>query len=235
MCWSARVSFIFSAVYACTILLVLFRKRGKWKANIAFMSLFMIMELFQGVQWTYGDVGSHFPDTSSCTLNNRYFTYFAYFLVIIQPLLFAVIGAIDYQWDHGWKGLVLVNLVVFLFNMIYQIIITENGVFYGYLLNRDNIYSFVTCTFIGPNGHLAWIFNGGSNSIFYNWQMYLVLSCISFLRFKWDLIGMPIAWVVTLVVSLVTTSFTFVEIASYWCFLSVVSCVFVIFQEIKFT
>jgi hypothetical protein len=234
MCWSAKVSFIFSVVYACTILWVLYRRNGKWKAHIAFLAIFMIMELFQGLQWLYGDVSSVFPDTTTCTLNNRYFTYFAYFLIIVQPLWFAIIGGYDNQWEGGWKRLILVNLAVFLFNMIYQIVITEKGTFYGYLLNQDNIYSFVTCTFIGPNGHLAWVFAGGSNTIFYTWQMYLVLSCIAFIQYKGDIIGMPVAWVVTLIISLVVTPFTYVEIASYWCFLSVISCVFILFQEIKF-
>jgi hypothetical protein len=221
------VSFVFFIVFVITIILLLIFGRGRLKWIYAlFLSVFMVMELFQAIQWISGDVGSVFPSTATCTDKNKYFTYVAYFLIQLQLVVFAVVGWLREPTESKWKWITALYSILAFFNMTYLIYNTEHHIDYGYPLNVHSVISYITCTFIGPDHKLAWIFTGGNLTLQFTWHTYLVQSLAVFVQYPKNIAGIPVVWGGILVGCLIF-QVSFIEIASYWCFLSVISTVFV--------
>jgi hypothetical protein len=159
------------------------------------------MELFQAAQWMWGHVGH-------CDNINEQFTLFAGALIWTQPLIFSEIlkSAVSRVREYT-------QLVRFLF--IASIIVFISG--------TKSIIS--SCTIIGPHHHLAWQFEYRENQLVPNHFTYMVLiGTTLFLsppRIKYTI---GIGWAMSCLYSLWRIGYG-IEFASYWCWMSVLSCI----------
>ena len=90
MCWNLPVSLSFSVLYASFIVYYYNKKPNFWKGYIMFCSFYLVMEVFQSLQWMFGDLVHeyHIYGPSICSTKNKNFTYTAFILIWLQPLLF---------------------------------------------------------------------------------------------------------------------------------------------------
>jgi hypothetical protein len=213
MCWSADVSAIFACIYLFFILFYLWWKPRQYKIYVMFGVLYMSMELLQMLQWLYGDVGT-------CTSRNRFATYAAWVLVWIQPFYFALVGYMAYQ-NTTFKRLAIFNFIVFILNFLALVWVSEHNISFGHI-QQDAAISSTTCTFEGPNHHLAWRWAGIHIDFVANYQLYAVLCIGSFIFYDWDLMTIPFSWSLTLLITVRFFKISYGELGSYWCFLSVI-------------
>lgn len=103
-------------------------------------------------------------------------------------------------------------------------IVTEFKIDYGYKLQDANT-SYMTCTVLGQNDHLVWLFTGFHVDYQANHLLYFVLCVISFMFYKRDLISIPISWFLTLFITYFVAQVSHAELPAYWCLLSVISTV----------
>ena len=167
-------------------------------------------------QWLTGVVG----DCSS-GLNIRS-TYFAYFLLYAQPLMFSVGGGIVGKWSRLWITLTLIFLAVMVTNVTILIVNTEVGIF-TQDLGITSVISNQTCTLQGDNGHLAWTFKNWLIDFDLNYQFYLIGCIIPLALYEWDMWCITLSWSISLLVTFVSFRMTLREYGSTWCLFSVVS------------
>lgn len=86
MCWNIEITFTFALLYATSIAIYYKLKPKNYVSYIIFSSFYLIMELFQMVQWMVLDFS-----VSESRLNTE-LTYVAYLLIWLQPVLFSYIG-----------------------------------------------------------------------------------------------------------------------------------------------
>jgi hypothetical protein len=224
MCWSAQVSGIFAAVYFVFIMINTYRKPLNFIYYNMFMGFYFIMEVFQCLQWLYGDVIASVTTNNTCSGRNLGFTYVAFLLIWLQPILFSVIGHLNYK-TRTFRKLRNITIFVLLLKLGIQI--------YTNVYVTSVIGPIITCTFIGENGHLAWLFNaiyvGGSYMSLRGTEylLYFFLCFIPFALYRQDLWALPLSWLGTLLITVVFFKVSVYEIASYWCFLSVFSTVII--------
>ena len=182
------------------------------------------MELLQLLQWIYGDVGS-ISTLGTCTDHNRIFTYVSFAYIFVQPLAFSCIGWIHY----GSKGTVFPRLTIFLAVCFVGFVInfivwnkTSTNLHYNYQL-VDSTIGNTTCTFVGDNGHLRWMYYGGHPDYHSNNLMYLVLSILVFTFYEKDLFVIPFSWGLTLLITITFFDYSLAEIPSFWCLMSALS------------
>ena len=80
-----------------------------------------------------------------------------------------------------------------------------------------------TCTFIGDNHHLAWMFYGGHPDYHPNNLLYVISCTTSFIFYKKEMYGAWISWLLTLAITLLSTKWTWIELPAFWCLLSIIS------------
>lgn len=221
MCWSIEFTTLFIFIYVISIIILFMTKPKKYVCFILFALFYTVMEIFQLLQWLYGDVLHTVQESTQCSLLNRYFTYFAFVLIWLQPLLFSFIGYIAYR-SKEFKKLSIITSCLFLFVFLTLVYTTEHNINNGYPLVDSNIGN-STCTFVGQNNHLQWMFKGFFIDYQANNLMYFVLCIIAMSFYNWDLFGVTLSWFLTLVITLSFFNVSKSEIPSFWCFLSVFS------------
>jgi hypothetical protein len=214
MCWDNRVSLLFSAIFLIINLTYVVIKPHYWKEYFLFGTFYFIMEMFQTLQWLYGDVGT-------CTQMNAYFTFMAYLLIWLQPLLFSYIGLRTSRHRRFFVFMTIVNMCV-LTTAVYSMY-SARCVEVGYDI-PNSIFSQRTCTTIGKTGHLVWKYKVGTVDYAPNYLLYLLLCILSFLMY--DRIGtqvVGIGWFICLIITKLVLSPQLLEMASSWCLMSIIA------------
>jgi hypothetical protein len=183
------------------------------------------MEVFQMLQWLFGNVGG--ITETSCTTINKIFTYTAFILIWSQPLLFSIIGIMTSNYKDIFRKLVVLNATVLLYACAVIVYITEYDVQYGYNLAKSSLNN-ITCTLIGNNHHLAWMFQTGLIDYQANHLLYMVLCLTTFIFYKPSISGIPLGWILTLFLTLLVFETESNEIASTWCLFSVFSNIVIV-------
>lgn len=229
MCWSQTATICFAILDIITLCTILYRRKPLWLVSFSCVGYFTGMEIFQFFQWTFGDVGT-------CSLQNRIFTYIAFVLVFSQMGFFATIGGYAQGWKDWTPEIIIYfsSVIVFTIQLIYHsegilipsIPLTRNTTEY---LTWDRNAGNITCTVQGPYGHMIWYF---ATELIHpdfrpNFLIYLIPLFVVFLRYRWNLIAIPIAWGLSLIISIIALRGTIAELASFWCMLSVICSVFV--------
>lgn len=225
MCWNIASTFSFSCLYIITINLYQYYKPRGYEIKIIFCKFFLIMELLQLLQWTFGNVKYNLTEYHTCSFINTIFTYIAFILIWTQPLLFSYIGYKNYQERNFiFTRLNIIN--------IFTAIIAIGGLLYSDLINNQNDYPFgysnysnTTCTYIGKNNHLVWNFTGFHIDYQVNHMLYFILCVIVFMFYQKDLLSISFSWCITLIITYFGFQVTLVELPSYWCFISVISII----------
>lgn len=223
MCQTSWISACFSVVYLIFIIYYFKKKPFYWKEYIIFSGFYMIMEIFQTLQWSYGDVynKSDIYGLESCSPINKNFTYFAYILIWVQPILFSYLGQRTTNGDYNliFKKLTIINLIVFIWSILTLFLGNFEKNFY---LIEDSIFAFDTCTSIGKSGHLAWQFKPNTIDYQANHLTYLILCFLSFCVYpdnELKIIGF--GWFISLIISSFYFTPTEIEKASVWCLSSI--------------
>ena len=235
MCWSPVATGIFASLYFISGVSILIRKPSKWVELLVFTSFYMIMELFQLFQWTLGDVTMIANETSilnGCSGTNQGFTYVAWALIWLQPLMFSSMGLYSNLWG-SWKGkksyflkITLMNLVIFFYAIITLISINLSNVNYGATdPDFDSNVGLITCTFIGKNSHLQWVIKSFHPDYQVNNLLYVILCLISFINYDGELLGIALSWLLTFFVTIICFNVSLSEIPAFWCMLSIGSVV----------
>jgi hypothetical protein len=229
MCWSTTATAIFASIYFVGIVILILLRQRNWIPYSVMLTYFMSMELYQFSQWSWGDVGF-------CTSStNRTLTYFSFVLVMAQPTLFSFIGLITYGF-FPWLGFFLLNSIgvgVGTGYLVYnsQQPITTATYLVNYFMADQNLYN-VTCTVVGPNGHLLWYWASGHHDYQMNFWYYIIGCLFCFVAYSRDLWVVPFSWFLTLAISLATLWNSKAELASYWCMLSVISVACILTQSV---
>ena len=188
MCWSIGITAFFSTIYIISIYVYILWKPKNYVQKILFSCFFLVMELYQLSQWLFGDVINYSTGKQNkCSIINKNFTYFGFILIWLQPILFNVLGHITYRSKEIFKKMYFVNVPLFVIAVISIFIITEFKINSGYS-RTDASYGFTTCTFIGKNHHLAWMFAGAHPDYQANHLLYFILCVIPFMFYERDLI-----------------------------------------------
>jgi hypothetical protein len=228
MCWTLTASLIFIGIFIGSSILIWFINPKRRVLFIVLMLYFCGMEILQALQWYIGDVVDDFPSSVACSIVNRVFTYIAFAYVFFQPVLFSLIGGFAYSWNRIWISITLLNAIVFLINFGTLLISTQGNIDYPYASLTGGTFTNMTCTVIGPNHKLVWLFKVIDINYTVNFQTYMWLSLVPFLFYNRDLWSIPISWFVTLLISAFAFPTTSVELPSFWCLLSIISVVVII-------
>ena len=237
MCWSPVATGIFGSIYIIGAIGILITRPRNYVISLAFLSFYMLMEWFQFIQWIWGDVTVTANETSllsACSAINEGFTYFAWMLIWFQPFLFSVMGI--YAHRHApmtgkkktFVYLSIVNFIVFLYSVIslaFANITSSTVVDYGYGAILNSNVGIRTCTFIGRNHHLHWMFRGIHPDYQLNNLMYVILCIISFVHYDWDIFGIPLSWTLTFFVTIICFQTSLAELPAFWCMMSICSLV----------
>jgi hypothetical protein len=228
MCWNIEATTSFSLIYLCFI--VFYYKMGMkyYKQYILFNCFYLVMEVFQTLQWLFGNVSN---TTETCTIINKTFTYIAFILIWAQPLLFSIIGITSDNNNNIFRKLSLLNILVFLYACAVLYYVTELNVQYGYNFEKSSV-SNITCTVVGANHHLAWMFQTGLIDYQANHLLYMVLCFVTFIFYQPSMRGIPLGWIMTLVITLCVFKTESNEIASTWCLFSIFSNIVIIMYHI---
>jgi hypothetical protein len=232
MCWNYQVSLIFSGLYLVTNSYYWFVRPRFWKEYLMFGMFYFIMEVFQTVQWLYGDVHENMlQGVSQCSSLNQKFTIFSHILIWLQPILFSYIG---YRTTSNNKNyffkLTNINLCILIISLV--------NLYYGlfcddYYQINNSIFGLSTCTNIGYTGHLVWRFKPDLIDYFPNYLMYLVMCILSFIMYdRPQILIIGIGWAISLAITILYFQPTTLEIASSWCLLSIIANV-IIFAYLK--
>jgi len=231
MCWGVEVSATFCVIYAAFAVYTYWWKPIQYRAYIMCGTFFFFMELFQLVQWIWGDVVSTVENASGCSHRNKWFTFLGYILVWGQPLLFASCGYVGYK-NKLFKRITILITIIVVANTLVTVYITLFGISQlgitpqetsGYKIQPNSITGPVSCTFIGPNHHLAWMWRTVHPDMSGNIQTFLVLNVISFMFYKKDMWGISIGWLGTMLFTAIFFNSSWTEFPAFWCYLSVTS------------
>lgn len=230
MCWGSEVSAAFAGLYFIFILFYYYWKPKNYVPYIIFTAFYMIMELFQTFQWIYGDVVNSVTTNNTCSRVNRSYTYVAFALIWLQPLMFSVIGYYAYKTKTFFRLMILnIKLLIFMFGVT----------IYIQFFTTTSLGTIVTCTFIGVKHHLAWLFNATFVVDHYvveqgnDYKLYFFMSLVSFINYESDLYAIPLSWLLCLVITFIIGTSSY-EIASFWCMLSVFSTVIIFLYSLYY-
>jgi len=178
------------------------------------------MELFQSFQWIYGDLINNYEifGPHTCSRINKNYTYVAYILIWLQPLLFSVIGYTELKKKIFIK-LIIFNILLFCY-ALYSIILGTEFNKQKYNIPNSN-FGINTCTDIGISHHLSWRFSVLKIDMALNNLTYLILCIFSFLFYKKELTNIWKGWIMALVITKIILNPYDTEIPSSWCLLSI--------------
>jgi hypothetical protein len=171
------------------------------------------MEIFQAFQWLWGDLDQSTVSTS-CSLQNKLFTTFAYFLIWWQPYLFVQIGeAIGLRLSYARNvGLATLTIALFFLFLGFFEVPTYN-------LPKSN-FANDTCTLVGPYGHLGWYFSVKSviyGPTFFVYFVLIINTLVFYPRILQLTVGL--GWLLTLFLSIAIVGVD-VDLPAFWCLLS---------------
>lgn len=202
MCYNQSSTACFSILYAISMFIYYKYKFKHYKLLILFNGFFMVMEMYQFIMWTYGDLT---VDHGTC--NNEFLTYGAYILIWLQPLLFSYIGSVAFPMNITFKELNKIFIIIFIISLI--------TIYYG--------TEGITCSHIGPNGYLEWSFKSRLRELQPNYLLYFMMCIISFSFYEFSLYNIPISWMISFLVTVSFSTVNIGELPSRWCYLSVIS------------
>lgn len=219
MCWNLSISLSFSVLYFTCILFYYFKKPRYWNIYILFCSFYLIMELFQSSQWLFGDVVTNYEiyGPSNCSLTNKSFTYVAYILIWLQPLLFSIIGYLQNR-EKIFKKIIIFYALIFCYSLVS--IFVRSYYTQKYIIENSNFAS-STCTEVGPTDHLSWRFSVENIDLALNNMTYLILCIFPFLFYKEELKNIWKGWVATLLLTKIILNPYDTEVPSTWCLISI--------------
>ena len=186
-----------------------------------FSGFYLIMELFQVVQWQYGELLNEYHKNGpvKCSINNQFYTMIAYVLIWLQPFLFSLIGY--YEINRRIFGkLMIFNIMVFLYAIGILWLGTEMIEKADYSIDHS-FFGQSTCTDVGPTHHLSWRIRSYSIDIQPNHFSYLILCMIPFIFYENELFNIAKGWGFALLVTKLLLWPTATEYASSWCFMSI--------------
>ncbi|AKI80022.1 hypothetical protein QJ850_gp677 [Acanthamoeba polyphaga mimivirus] len=223
MCWNYQVSLIFSVIYIVTNSYYVIKRPLYWKQYLLFGSFYLTMEVFQTLQWLFGNVYSDsMYGQSVCNSINVNYTIVAFILIWLQPILFSVIG---YQTTTTNKWFFSVLTVLNCFVFFYGLKLLYGGFEKpDYYTISNSMFGSSTCTNEGETGHLVWRFKPKTLDVFPNHLTYVILCIISFVMYENNatrVIGL--GWLLSLIITKLLLAPTLVEIASSWCLLSIIA------------
>lgn len=226
MCWNLPVSISFSVLYTACILFYYAKKPRYWRLYILFSGFYLIMEMFQSLQWIFGDV--IYKDLTfgpeKCSFTNKSFTYFAYVLIWLQPLLFSIIGYLQDR-NKFLKKIIILNIIVFCYSLVSVFVRLYHT--QKYLIEGSN-FAGATCTHVGPTHHLSWRFAVENIDLALNNMTYVILCTFSFLFYREELKNIWKGWVVTLLITKLVLNPHNAEVPSTWCLISVIANIIII-------
>ncbi len=235
MCWSVPYTIIFSILYICFGCYFLMTKPTCWKSYIAFSAFYFTMEIFQLSQWLYGDVidDHNTHGNVSCSLTNEIYTYVAYILIWLQPILFCYIGLRDsIKYKNFFEKYMWFVSGVFCIAMLTLIMGSLKGDPGAYII-KDSIYGTHTCTSIGPTHHLGWQFKPIIIDYQPNHFAYLALCILSFMFYdRKELKCIVYGWFLALILTIKILKPSNTELASSWCLLSIIGELTIFFSVI---
>lgn len=217
MCWSILASSVFAFLYLVAIVIFYIEKSKFYKCYVTFSIFYMIMEIFQTLQWFLGDVSP--TEINQCSFTNRFFTYVAYILIWSQPLLYSYIGYLSNQNISIFKKLNYLNVLVLFFAVTLLFQNNDNLI----LVSHDSNLSNVTCTSIGETDHLVWRFKMSNVDMQPNNFTYLILCIFSFLLYERELSYIGYGWTLSFIFTTLALKPTNLEIPSTWCLMSVIA------------
>jgi hypothetical protein len=222
MCWSVGVSLTAAAIHIFTLYLLIKQKDVLYNGFIAFVSFYLVMELYQAASWVM------LYTNDSCSSINTLFTYFGYLLIWLQPLLFALITLTDFL-NHSTpdiRGIFIVR------NQLISLSIASVLMLVTALLNialageitydyPNSNFGEITCTTAGPHGHLSWQFAVRTLIHAPNYYSYwsTIVIIIGYMRphMKYTL---GLGWITSLLISLFLVG-SGPELPAFWCLLSI--------------
>lgn len=228
MCWNYQVSLLFTIIYLTFDAYIFYQRPRFWKEYLVFGLFYTGMELFQTMQWLYGDVYDEDIyqkyGVPTCNITNFHYTMIAHMLIWSQPIMFAVIGirTIDYVYGYqAVKKMLLISVFLFIYSTysLYQKSFEQSED-----MIKNSVLGYSTCTNRGETGHLVWRFRPQNIDYFVNYLMYLILCFCCFVCYdKIETVIIGVGWMVSLLVTQLVLRPTSIEIASSWCLLSVVA------------
>ena len=96
------------------------------------------MEIFQTLQWLYGDVNDYsITGTSYCDIVNTRYTIIAHLLIWLQPILFSYIGYRTNKNNNFFKYYNYLTIIV----LIYSLMLLYMGINHEYYYSiNDSIF-----------------------------------------------------------------------------------------------
>lgn len=221
MCWNYSVSLYFSIVYLVINIYYIVKKPKYWQEYLIFGTFYFIMELFQTMQWLFGDVYENsITGISNCSQINVNYTIIAHILIWSQPIMFSYIGYRTNKYKNIFKYFCYLNCIL----LFYSLIILDRGFDSNYYSIKNSIYGLSTCTNKGSSGHLVWRFKPANIEYFPNYLMYLFLCIFSFLMYdKKEIQVIGIGWFTCLIITKIVLRPKLIEFASSWCLLSIIA------------
>lgn len=216
MCWSAQISLLTACVHVITLGFVLrldhkltpFVRSGFLK----FLGFYLIMELFQALQWLTANP-QHFGPKQSCSSWNQGTTVLAYFLIWAQPYLFSSIAG--NKSANSLNRASVITLAYAMFAILKPLVFKQTSCSIDYSNYHSN-----TCTFAGKHGHLDWKF--AIVNIMYQPThfVYLLLIGLTLPKLhdvhKWTI---GVGWILTLLLSIYLVGGG-PEVPAFWCMTS---------------
>jgi len=208
MCSSVGISLLAACSHAATWSFVKFYRPPNDKSYLLFCQFYFVMEVFQAVQWTWGDV-------NTCNFTNQSMTFIAYILIWWQPYLFVQMGRVT-----GLRLTYARNFSLFVFAFALALLGYGMMEIPTYNLPTSN-FANITCTKVGAHGHLGWEFSPKSvvyGPTFFVYFATIINTIYFYPRHLQMTIGM--GWGLTLFMSMALVG-TSVDLPAFWCLLSV--------------
>jgi hypothetical protein len=238
MCWNYQVSLSFSILYFLINCYYVLKKPPYWKEYLMFGAFYFTMEVFQSLQWLYGNVYmlSDQSEQSSfvsgmiakygvhtCNITNSHFTMAAHILIWLQPILFSYIGyrTVDSSSRKFMKYQIWVNCTILVQSSLQLLSSPSQGNPYTI---SGSIFGLSMCTNEGDTGHLVWRFKPLLIEYFPNYLAYLTMCVLAFLCYdKAEIKIIGYGWFASLLITAVILRPTLLEYASAWCLFSIVA------------
>lgn len=226
MCWNPIASASFSLIYGCFNAYYYFVQPPHWKQYLIFSSFYFVMEVFQTCQWLFGEVleiqylFQYQMGIKFCPKTNAYFTWIAFILIWLQPVMFAYIGKISNNSLFFQKYYPICWLVFFyaLLNLGMGSVL-ESRQFYSI---EESIYGLSTCTTKMDQSYLMRRFRPYMVDYDTNHFVYLFLCFLSFVFYPKDIRIIGYGWLASLFATFIILEPSNVELMASWCLLSIV-------------
>lgn len=213
MCWTAQVSVGFGLVHLLGFALT---ERKSYRTFTAFYAL---MEFYQAFQWIWGDV-------HSCTDWNSQVTVVAYGLIWFQPWLYVIMGEAEGLRLQYAK---LASMTTYIWSLFTLVLGMHKIPTYSL---PNSSFGSVTCTSVGPHGHLNWTFSPITIAYQPTHYVYVLLIGTTMLYYPPQLNIIKWGWLGTLLISLYSVG-TGAELPAVWCWSSLLVSLPLIMTSLK--